>query len=235
MSEQIISKTCRVCKQTKPLSEFYKALTNRDGFRNECKVCYSKYQKEYRQTERGKAAKKRHAQSKKGKAALKRYKQSKKGKTTDKRYAQSGKGRKTIRTARKRYKQSEKGKTAIKRQAQSEKGRATIKRHQQSEKYKATKKRYSKTKKGREVQITARKRFNTRHPEQIKAKDAVNHAVKSGRLPRPDSLQCHYCPAQAKEYHHYKGYAPEHRLDVVPVCIKCHNEIPKNQFISATA
>jgi len=178
MSEQIISKQCRKCKKIKPISEFYKALTNRDRFRNECRVCYSKYQKEYRQTECGKAAKKRHAQSKKGKVALKRYKQSKKGKVTDKRYAQSEKGRKT--------------------------------------------------------RIAAIKKFRVHHPELKKAGDAVNSAIRAGRLPRPDSLQCHYCPAQAKEYHHYNGYAPEHWLDVIPVCIPCHNKIPKNKVISAT-
>lgn len=32
-------KTCKVCGETKPLSEFYKMAEMRDGHRNDCKVC----------------------------------------------------------------------------------------------------------------------------------------------------------------------------------------------------
>ena len=44
----------------------------------------------------------------------------------------------------------------------------------------------------------------------------------AGRLPRPRDVACTGCGAQAAEYHHHKGYAPEHRLDVVAVCRSCH-------------
>lgn len=53
---------------------------------------------------------------------------------------------------------------------------------------------------------------------------AVNYAIRAGLLPRPDTLQCHFCPAQAFQYHHYLGYKIEHRLDVLPVCKRCHRE-----------
>lgn len=185
MPEQIILKTCRICKQTKPLSEFYEAAGNRDGFSNRCKICQATNQKHYRQSEKGKAVIKHYFQSKKGKTVLKRCRQSEKGKMIYKRYRQS------------------------------EKGKATLKRRQQTENYKICHNRYA-------------KRYTIHHPEQTKAHDAVNNAIRDGRLPQLNSLQCHYCPAQAKQYHHHKGYEPEHYLDVIPVCIKCHNEIPKN-------
>jgi len=178
MTEPAISKRCSKCKQIKPLSEFYKDHGKKDGHRNYCKSC----QKDYDQSE-------------KGKAREKRYRQSLQGKTKRKEYAKSAEGK------------------------------ASHKRHRQSEKFKATRKRYRQTEKCKKNQIAAIKHFRIRHPEQRKAKDAVNYAIKTGRLIRPDTLQCHYCPAQAKQYHHHKGYEHEHWLHVIPVCLKCHGKI----------
>lgn len=78
-----------------------------------------------------------------------------------------------------------------------------------------------KTEKTREHQ----KRYAIKYPEKIKAQNAVRNATRYDKLPRPDTLQCHYCPAQAEQYHHHKGYAPEHWLDVVPACRNCHTKI----------
>lgn len=164
MPEQIITKTCRICNQTKSLSEFHKNSDHHDKHLNTCKICQCAYQKHYRQTEKGKAYQKCYQQ---------------------------------------KYRQGEKGKTA--------------------------RKRYNQSEKGRKVKSIAVKCYNIRHPEQFKAKHAVNNAIRDGRLPRPDSLKCHYCPAQAKEYHHHKGYEPKHWLDVVPVCGKCHYLLPRLQ------
>lgn len=68
--------------------------------------------------------------------------------------------------------------------------------YEQSEKGKITRKRYQQSEKGKATV----KRYQ-------------------------QSEKCHYCPAQAKQYHHHNGYEPEHYLDVVPICIKCHGEI----------
>ena len=171
MTAEIISKRCGKCKQIKPLSEFYKRPDSKGGFRSNCKICWSKYAKEYDKTEKRKAAKKR-------------------------------------------YQQSEKGKAAQRRHAQSEKGKAVRKKAWL---------RYSQTEKGKKTLRERNKRFRIRHPEQAKAIRAVNDAIRTGKLPRPDILQCHFCPAQAEQYHHHKGYTQEHWLDVIPVCIKCHS------------
>ncbi len=144
MAEQIITKSCRVCKKIKPLSEFPKNRSKKSGYNSECNTCCNKYYKEYRQTEKGKVA------------------------------------------------------------------------H-----HKANKK-YRKTKKGKAVNLKSVQRFNVRHPNQTKAVRTVNHAIRNGKLIRPNTQICHYCPAKAEQYHHHLGYEPEHWLDVIPVCIKCH-------------
>lgn len=66
------------------------------------------------------------------------------------------------------------------------------------------------------------RRSAARHPERRRAGSAVHYAVRSGKLPRATTLRCVYCGDPAQQYHHHLGYALEHRLDVVPVCAKCH-------------
>lgn len=51
---------------------------------------------------------------------------------------------------------------------------------------------------------------------------AVAAAVKRGDLPRIRTRWCFDCMRQARIYHHHRGYAPEHLLDVIPVCYDCH-------------
>lgn len=93
------------------------------------------------------------------------------------------------------------------------------KHYRQSAKGKAAKKRYQQSEKGKNVY----KRFDIRNPEYHKATHAVNNAIRDGKLPRPDTLFCHYCPKLAQQYHHWHGYEKEHQLDVVPACKKCHD------------
>ena len=173
MAKVIITKRCSRCKKRKPLTQFSKNRTQKDGHQSCCKICALSLNRDYRQTEKGKATEKRYAQSQKGKAnrqcAMRLYKD---------RHPERHK------SSEKRYRQSEKKKEAL-------------------------------------------KRYCARHPERAKAVQAVNNAIRAGILPRPDSLECHDCPKKAKQYHHHKGYEPEFWLDVVPVCIKCHNKIPK--------
>ena len=147
----IIMKTCRLCKETKPLSEFYKAKTY---YQTECKLCRRKQIEKYSGTERGKLV---------------------------------------ARKARERY-------------AKTAKYKATIKRYQQSEK-------------GKDLF----RRLRIRHLEKHKARDAVNHAITAGNLLPAHHYLCS-CGEQSEQYHH-PSYAPEHGLDVLPTCRKCHNEI----------
>ncbi len=101
---------------------------------------------------------------------------------------------------------------AVKKYQKTVKGRATQRLYRQSEKAKA-----------------AQKLFREHHQNYIKAVRAVNSAVKSGELMSPKYFLCYEesCFEQAEEYHHYKGYAKEHWLDVDPLCIKCHRKLTK--------
>lgn len=51
---------------------------------------------------------------------------------------------------------------------------------------------------------------------------AIVRAVKQGMKPATAFICADCGQAQAEEYHHYKGYAKEHWLDVVPLCLPCH-------------
>ncbi len=110
----------------------------------------------------------------------------------------------------KAYLQTEKGRELnrqkVRRHMQTEKGKATQKRHAQSEKRKKTIKAYA-----------------LRHPNRIKARCFIKDTIRQGKLPSPNSLLCIFCKKPAHKYHHHLGYEPEHWLDVVPVCQKCHS------------
>lgn len=128
---------------------------------------------------------------------------------------------KTCHTRQKKaYRQTEQGKATSKRWSQnynhSERGRVCRKRFRGTEKYK-------------KAQKESRERYHSRYPERLKAKSAVCSAIIIGKMPRANTFQCHYCPAQAEQYHHYRGYAPKYWLDVLPACGECHRRIHKRR------
>lgn len=94
------------------------------------------------------------------------------------------------------------------------------------------------TQKGKEIDARGRQKYlktekaransamwRQKDKDKKKARYITNGAVKSGKLPRPASLQCVECGQPAKEYHHHLGYEPEHYLSVIPVCKMCHAKI----------
>jgi len=118
-----------------------------------------------------------------------------------------------IKRTRKRYSKTNNRKISSNHYYYSEKGKLADKRYRKSKKCKDTTKRYC-----------------IRHPEYHKAQNAVRIAIQERKVPRPDSLLCHYCPKPAQEYHHWHGYEKEHWLDVIPVCKDCHKEYKKNSL-----
>lgn len=70
MATEIISKTCTRCKTKKPLSEFYKDPSHKDGHQSICKCCIKIYIANYQRTDRGcrlhREAMKRYHQTTKG-------------------------------------------------------------------------------------------------------------------------------------------------------------------------
>jgi hypothetical protein len=72
-----------------------------------------------------------------------------------------------------------------------------------------------------------------------KARSAVRAAIVKGSLPHANTVPCHDCGCmwaegqRRHEYDHYKGYERENRLEVQPVCKRCHT-LRDNQFVNLT-
>lgn len=56
------------------------------------------------------------------------------------------------------------------------------------------------------------------------ATNAVRTAIRRGQLPDPRKITCVDCAGKAAQYHHDKGYEKKHWLDVIPVCLSCHQK-----------
>jgi hypothetical protein len=86
-------------------------------------------------------------------------------------------------------------------------------------------KKYNQTDRGKEVMRISTEKQRRLHPEKRKAGIVVNNAIWTGKLSRSSIYHCRYCWKQAQQYHHHRGYAREHWLDVQPVCCRCHVNI----------
>ncbi len=79
------------------------------------------------------------------------------------------------------------------------------------------------------VKATARKanrKYKGKYSEKIKARGRISSLIQKGKLIKP--LHCQNChDFTYVESHHYKGYAPEHALDVIWLCLKCHRQAEK--------
>lgn len=83
---------------------------------------------------------------------------------------------------------------------------------------------YGQTPSGKEVTRKKTKKRRQLHPEKARARYTVNHAVQSGKMPRPGNCVCMLCYGRAVAYHHH-SYKREHRLEVIPLCRSCHDEL----------
>lgn len=144
MADSIVeNKICGHCQQSKPVFEFGKNKSTKDGRSSYCKSCKASSDKSYQKTEKGKATKdaahRRHRASGKRGMYLKRY-----------------------------YRDVLAGSA------------------------------------------------------EMRARSTINNHVSRGAMSRARELACDNCQKPAESYHHHKGYAPEHHLDVIPLCRDCH-------------
>lgn len=89
----------------------------------------------------------------------------------------------------------------------------------------AQREKYQKSPDGRLKRYLAKKaRYHLPENEmKHNARAAIRRAIKKGILPKVNTLMCSNCKVnQAEHYHHHNGYDKEHRIDVIPVCQKCH-------------
>jgi len=113
--------------------------------------------------------------------------------------------------------------------AQTPQWEAARKRYQNSAKGKKAHKRYQQSEKGVRAHRRAVRKYNRKvRAEPLasgKAHDAVRRAIKSGKLPHISMCSCSQCSKQAKQYHHTNGYDEANWLNVIPVCIQCHQSL----------
>lgn len=87
----------------------------------------------------------------------------------------------------------------------------------------ATVRRYSQTDKGKDALLRANQHYRQSNPERYKAQNAVNNAVRDGKLVKPS--RCQDCrkvfPSRQIHAHHADYMKP---LEVRWVCKSCHTE-----------
>lgn len=64
--------------------------------------------------------------------------------------------------------------------------------------------------------------YRSKHPERKRAWNAVERALKSGKLIRPHKCEC--CGIDCKPEAHHRIYDDAHLLDVQWLCRTCHRE-----------
>lgn len=73
--------------------------------------------------------------------------------------------------------------------------------------------------------VSARKlaaeRLRDKNPQKYKARNAVNNAIRDGRIER--GSECHFCAANTDLHAHHEDY--DHFLDVVWLCPACHGKL----------
>ena len=203
-------KHCSRCDTSKPTAAFGRSAQRADGLHPWCKACRADVQRSYRATADGRAR--------------------------DKRYARSAKGKTTRRRARATYRMTPHGSAvlvAARRRRWDLKEREDQRRHRQTERgrasQRAAKRRYHATPRGRASRREIRARYQReayrRDPSRILARQAVRHALRAGRLIRPE--RCERCGQRCRpDAHHHKGYAKQHRLDVQWLCpSQCHRVV----------
>lgn len=97
------------------------------------------------------------------------------------------------------------------------------KRYDLSAAGRAAHKKYYASELGRAANRRSNGKYIKLHPDRMKARRAISIAIHSGKLTSARTLKCFHCGARAKEYHHHRGYAVEHWLDVLPLCKRCHD------------
>jgi hypothetical protein len=130
-----------------------------------------------------------------------------------------------------RHHKTDKAKETKRRYNSGAKNKAYMVKFRQTEKNKEIQREYDKTEAGKASTTRRHKRQIELHPERVMARRKVAYYVAQGYMPAASSLECQHkggrCTGKAEHYHHYNGYEPEHWLDVIPVCRKCHDDLDK--------
>lgn len=196
MSEEA-TKVCKECGVPKPLSEFHRNKLTKDGREGKCKKCrHTRGQQWFKDNPEA------------AKRIRRRYYYSEKG-GENRRSWQKANQEKLRRANRKHYHSH----------LEHERKRSNNWNKRNRDWYKNW------LKANPDKQRRYQRNHAIKHPEGYLARLAVRLAVLRGELPPVKTLQCSNCPNSARDYHHHRGYAQEHWLDVIPVCRHCHKKL----------
>lgn len=223
-------KTCKRCEIEKSVTEFRSHKKTKDRLHSYCRDCtrilsqIARDQRTPEQIARIKASVKRKNNTDEAKSKRAAYAKLDSSKENRKERNQSPERKRVI----KRWRDSEKGKASRKAYDTSDKGKSALERMRlkvQTVEGKAAKAkasaRYDKSDKGK----AASERKRAKSALQIKARATVNNAARYGGIPHISTQVCSECGKQAIQYHHHNGYEYKHWLDVIPLCIACHNKL----------
>lgn len=84
---------------------------------------------------------------------------------------------------------------------------------------------YARSEKGREVRRRSNREWKAANRDVVREHNRilqrVRYHVAVGHLAK---TACKGCGSETVQAHHHLGYAPEHELDVVLLCSRCHHE-----------
>jgi hypothetical protein len=95
------------------------------------------------------------------------------------------------------------------------------KRYRDQPKRKEAAKRAATSPEGQIAKAAATARSRREEPKKWKARNAVNNAIRDGRLERGSA--CHFCGTNKRLQAHHEDY--DHPLDVVWLCAGCHGKL----------
>lgn len=203
-------KRCPKCKTTKPVSEFYKSKQTKDGLRSWCKECF----KAGTRTDYHKRPPKPRSLEPKRCSSCGEIKPADQFDSKPK----GGDGLDTRCKACMSAYSKLPHRRATTRRLHKERG------HIYETNVKETRQRWRKSDAGKISRKNRHQTYVRLHPEVRNAHNAVQYAIRTGRLPHISQVKCKQCGEQATEYHHFKGYESQHRLDVIPLCDSCHTK-----------
>lgn len=92
-------------------------------------------------------------------------------------------------------------------------------RYRQTEGGRIAQRKYKRSELGIATQAKTGQRYDARHPQQKRAKNALNNAIRDGKIIKPDVCSCGCGSGDHIEGHHADYRKP---LEVVWLAMKCH-------------
>ena len=215
-------KKCATCKIANPESNFYKDARSKDGLYSHCKTCHKAFIRRYSQRPDLAKHRKQYIAH-----YMKKYRKDNKARLLEwkRKYMQREdvKAKNCARVKAYRLKHLNDPKWRKKERDASRKSYHKNKK-QWAVRRAEYKKKYNSSERGHLINRLSAQRQAQKHPDRIAARKHIYDLVKWGKLVRPQF--CSQCGnAGGIQAHHHRGYAEEHKTDIIWLCPDCHRKI----------